>query len=109
MIGWVHQESQRALEGIVHLVGIECERKSWSKQADDWRDAVAGCGDIEVAIADRIDESRGEADFLASLPQCGAQRAVVAGVDPPAREGDLAGMIAQGRRSPRQENGRLAW
>src|SRR5918993_1325123 len=86
----VHQETERHLEGIVHLRRVEREREAGRKEADHGRYQEARAGQVGVEKAERAHEPRVEADLLLGLPQRGRERRGVSGVHPAAGKGDLA-------------------
>src|SRR5690606_13527714 len=90
VIGRVHEEGERHLEGRIDFFGIEVERKAGAHHRKHRRDAVAAAGDIVGQPSDYLDMVRGKSDFLDRLAyrrRCG--RAVLR-VDSAAGKGDLA-------------------
>ena len=77
MILRVHQEGERHLEGIGDFRLAQLKLVVGTDARDRRQDAVAGEGEIEVEIADRLDQRRAKPDLLARLAQGGSGRGPV--------------------------------
>src|SRR6195256_1889859 len=97
MVLGAHQEVEWHLEGVGDLGSIERELVAGRDPRDHRQNAKAREGEIEIEIAERLYETRIEADFLLGLAQRGRERALVALIDLAARECDLPGMVRQFR------------
>src|SRR5204863_5031039 len=99
MIGGIEQVIEGHLEGVLNLLGIERQLEARLHQGDHGRDAKAADHDVVRQVTDDRYEALRQADLLARFAQCRSQRAAVGALDAPARETDLAGVIAQLRRA----------
>src|SRR2546430_15222144 len=101
MIGGIEQVIEGHLEGVLNLLGVERQLEARLHQGDHRRDAKAADHDVVRQVTDDRHEALRQADLLARFAQCRNQRAAVGALDAPARETDLAGVIAQLRRALR--------
>src|SRR6476660_6878911 len=76
-----HQKSERHLEGVLDLAGIQPKRKTGLHTRKHGHDAMAEWGQVNVEIANRVDKASGKRDFLPSLAQRGRGRGRVAGIE----------------------------
>lgn len=107
MVGRVHDESERRLERLRHLDIVErqfAERERFGDDADHRRDTKPRSRPAVVEPPDHIDARPREPDLLLGLAQGGVHRVAVAGVDPPAGEGDLPGMRVEALGAPGQQH-----
>src|SRR5271154_2007804 len=81
-----HQEGERNLERLRHLGLVECESIARRHPRHRRQDTEPAEGQIEIEIAERFDQRRGEADLLLGLAQRGTERALVMGFDLAARK-----------------------
>jgi hypothetical protein len=91
----VHQEGERRLEDVGHLVRIGQQREARPHEADHRHDQVAGAGLIGRGQAHRLHEAGLEPDLLVRLPQRRLPGRF-ARILPAARQRDLARVAAQG-------------
>src|SRR5262245_29419994 len=77
----LHQDIERHLEGVGDLARVERERVAGRDARDQRQDAEAGEREIEIEIAERLDQRTVEPDLLLGLAQGGAERPVVLLVD----------------------------
>src|SRR5262245_66618572 len=76
-----HQEGERDFEGVVDLCTVEPKLKARTHARKRRHDAKAEGGEIEVEIADRLDEVARERDLLVGLAQRRGERACVGRLD----------------------------
>ena len=94
VVGRIHQEIERHLEGLGDLMRRNRQAEARRDEGHHRQDAEAGAGLIGVEIAGDIDMGAGKADFLLGLAQGRLGRGL-ARVDLAARKGDLARMGAE--------------
>src|SRR6516164_4659917 len=67
-----HQEGERNLERLRHFRLVEIEGIAWRDPRHRRQDTETAEGQIEIEIAQRLDQCRSEADLLLGLAQRGA-------------------------------------
>jgi hypothetical protein len=90
----VHQEGERGFEQLGHLLGARLEREARAHEGDHRHDPIAGHGFVGGRQTERFDEARLQPDLLPGLAQRRLDRPL-AGIEPAARQGDLAGVAAE--------------
>ena len=93
VVGAGHQEAQRRLEDVLHLIGVDRQGERRVDDPDQRHDAEAGAGEIGIEPAERLDQSGRQADLFGRLAQRGRQRRLAL-VDLAAGKSDLARMAA---------------
>ena len=105
----IEDEGERYFEHFGHLERVGRQRCRRRDQADHRRHLEAGAGHVGIEPADGRDKSAGEPDLFLRFAQRRGERIGVAGLDTPAREADLAGMVLQMIGAPRQQHGEAFW
>jgi hypothetical protein len=108
VIGGIEQVLDRHLEGVLNLPGVQQQLEVRLHEGHHRRDAKAGVHEVVRQVTDYRHEALGETDLLTRFAQCRRDRAAVGALDAPARETDLAGVIAQPGRALREEHRELA-
>src|SRR5260221_4255154 len=103
-----HQEGERTLERLRYLGLVEIQGVSGRDPRQRRQDAEPAEGQIEIEIAERLDQRRRQTDLLLGLAQRGTDRAYVMGIDLAAGKRDLAG-VAREIRGPPRPGHRCGW
>ena len=102
-----HELAHRDAMDALDLRRVGDERRRGPGPDDHRRDREAGAGDVVVEAAEHGVRIEHEPDLLGELAQ-GRLLRRLAGVDAAAGQGPLAGMVAQARGAPGEDQGRLA-
>ena len=100
----VEQELERRLEGVLDLRPVEPELEAGRHVGDNRRHDEARDDQVIVQVADATDPVAGQSDLLLRFAHRRLPRSGVAGLDPPAREADLARVIRELRRALREQH-----
>src|SRR5437764_13101839 len=95
MVGGVHQERQRHLEGVVHFRLVDAQPESRPHARDRRQDAETETGAVQIEISDGIDEFTAKADFFLCLSQRGLQWRSVSGIHLAAGKSKWPGVTVQ--------------
>src|ERR1700694_6242211 len=94
VIGGIEQVTERHLEGVLNLLGVEQQLEVRLHEGHHRRDAKAGVHEVVRQVTAYRHEALGATDLLTRFAQCRRDRAALSALDAPARKTDLAGVIA---------------
>ena len=106
LVGGVEQEVERRLEPVGDLMLVRLERKIGRDDAEHRRHDIAGDGAIAARSAPITSTAAGSSRISSCASRSAAATGVLAGIDPPAGKGDLAGVRAQMLAADGQDHAR---
>ena len=92
-MGGIQHEPQRNLESLGDFSSVELELETRTDEPDHRRHTIAADDQVVGQIADDLDETSLEPDFLLRLAQCGFERVGIARLQASSGKTDLARMV----------------
>jgi hypothetical protein len=104
VIARIHQEAERHLEDLGHLMRGKLQRETRAHQTDHGHHGKAGAGDIGIQRTEHADMAAVQSDLFLGLAQSRRDHVRILGIDAAAGETDLPGMVGQMRGALGQDH-----